>query len=282
MDLDALPDLAPHDSAYYRRLSADTFAPTLNAQGAWNAHEQHMAPVAGLLAHVVAGHEHREDLALARISFEILGLIPALPTTVRVTTLRPGRTIELVRVEAIVQGRTVVVADAWRLSRQDTTPIAGGLPSPMPDRAGCRPWAPSELWPGGYLRTLRALLGPDREPGRGQAWVRTEHAVVADEPVSPVAAYLLLVDTANGMNTRVDPQAWTFPNIDLTVHLYRDPAGGPGRWAGFDTLVTMGADGVGLTSTTLHDELGPVGRCEQILTVRRAPATAPSTNPPEG
>jgi hypothetical protein len=33
-------------------------------------------------------------------------------------------------------------------------------------------------------------------------------------------------------------------------------------------LVTIGANGVGLTSTTLHDERGPVGRAEQILTVR--------------
>jgi hypothetical protein len=33
----------------------------------------------------------------------------------------------------------------------------------------------------------------------------------------------------------------------------------------------MGPTGLGLTSTTLHDERGPVGRAEQILTVRRLP-----------
>ena len=56
-----------------------------------------------------------------------------------------------------------------------------------------------------------------------------------------------------------------FPNVDLSIHLYRSPVWG---WVGLDTTVIFGADGVGLTSTTLHDRLGPVGRAEQILTVR--------------
>jgi hypothetical protein len=70
------------------------------------------------------------------------------------------------------------------------------------------------------------------------------------------------------MNVRVDPGEWLFPNIDLTVHLHRDPLGGPEHWVGFDTQVTFGREGVGLTSTTLHDEGGAVGRAEQILTLR--------------
>ncbi|MBF6247996.1 thioesterase family protein, partial [Nocardia elegans] len=41
-----------------------------------------------------------------------------------------------------------------------------------------------------------------------------------------------------------------------------------GQWTGLDTTVTWGADGQWLTSTVLHDIHGPVGRVEQILTVR--------------
>jgi hypothetical protein len=37
---------------------------------------------------------------------------------------------------------------------------------------------------------------------------------------------------------------------------------------GLDTTVVFGPDGVGLTSTVLHDAHGPVGRSEQMLTVR--------------
>jgi hypothetical protein len=130
------------------------------------------------------------------------------------------------------------------------------------------PFDATGIWAGGFIRSIEALRAQGGVPGEGQVWVRTALPLLEGEPVSPVAAYLGLVDTANGMNVRLDPREWAFPNVDLTVHLHRTPLGGPGRWIGLDTLVTVGAEGVGLTSTTLHDERGPVGRAEQILTVR--------------
>ena len=255
-------------AAYYQRLDADRFQPTDHAQGAWNDHEQHMAPVSGLLAHALERHAPRPDLVMARVTYEILGLIPLAPTTVTVRTLRPGRTIELLEAVASVGGRDVVRAQAWRLTSQDTAGVAGGLPRAMPPLERCTPFEAPGTWSGGYIRSIEVLRGLDRRDGEGQAWLRTTLPLIEGEPAAPVAAYLGLVDTANGMNVRLDPREWAFPNIDLTVHLYRTPQGGPGRWVGFDTLVTVGAAGVGLTSTTLHDELGPVGRAEQILTVR--------------
>lgn len=255
-------------TAYYQRLDAARFQPTAHAQGAWNDQEQHMAPVSGLLAHALERHEPRHDLVMARVTYEILGLIPLEPTTLRVRTTRPGRTIELLEAVASVGGRDVVRAQAWRLATQETTAVAGGLPRALPARERCTPFGATATWPGGYIRSIEVLRGPESEPGDGQAWLRTALPLVEGEPVTPMAAFLGLVDTANGMTIRLDPREWAFPNIDLSVHLYRTPRGGPGRWIGFDTRVTVGAGGVGLTSTTLHDELGPVGQAEQILTVR--------------
>ncbi len=76
-----------------------------------------------------------------------------------------------------------------------------------------------------------------------------------------------LVDTANGVAPRVEPGAgqWMFPNLDLQIHMYRAPAG---EWLGLEAQQSYGTDGIGLTSTVLHDESGPFGRAEQILTVR--------------
>lgn len=88
---------------------------------------------------------------------------------------------------------------------------------------------------------------------------------MAAEPVGPLASYLALVDTANGIAARQPPGTWMFPNVDLTVHLHRRPEG---RWTGLDTTVTFGPTGQGLTSTVLHDVHGPVGQAQQILTVR--------------
>ena len=65
---------------------------------------------------------------------------------------------------------------------------------------------------------------------------------------------------------RESPDEWLFPNVDLSIHLHRQPGKGP---VGLDTTVVFGADGRGLTSTVLHDGSGPVGRAAQMLTVRR-------------
>ena len=68
-----------------------------------------------------------------------------------------------------------------------------------------------------------------------------------------------MFDIANGMAVRAAPTAVAFPNLDLTAHLFVTPRG---EWLGF------GADGLGLTSSTIYDEAGPIGTLAKILTVR--------------
>jgi len=256
--------------AFYRRLDQDLFAPTIHVQGAWRDDEQHMAPVGGLLIHAIDRHEPRDGMQLARVSFDILGMIPARPSGVAVRTTRPGRSIELVEAVLSVDGRDVVRAHAWRLAAHDSSPVAGVEFEPMPGPDDFPEWDGTDLWPGGYIRGVEFRADPARRPGRTRTWIRTSHALVDAETCSPTADLIRLVDTANGIAVRVSPQEWMFPNVDLTIHLFREPVRG---WVGFDTTVTMGTTGMGLTSTTLHDELGPVGRAEQILTVR--PMTQP-------
>ena len=99
-----LPVLADGDF-YYEVLGGGRFRSTIHAQGAWNEHEQHMAPASGIMADCLDRHEPREDMRMARLSYEILGLIPGGEFEVVTTTLRPGRTIELVQAELIAEGR---------------------------------------------------------------------------------------------------------------------------------------------------------------------------------
>lgn len=67
------------------------------------------------------------------------------------------------------------------------------------------------------------------------------------------------------MAVRADPRKVTFPNLDLTLHVFRPPTG---EWIGLDTRVSFGPGGVGLTSSVLHDPDGPFGTVNQALTVR--------------
>jgi hypothetical protein len=254
---------------YYESLGEGWYRPTKNVQGAWNEHEQHMSPVAGLLAHAVESHHPRPDLQLSRICYDIYGLIPLADGRVRVRTVRPGRSIELLEAVLEIDGRIAVRASAWRLGRYDTTAVAGGLPPSLPPAQTMPGWPGRALWDGGYIDSLIGLKEEGSRPGCGRVWIRSDVDLVAGQSASPTARFLRLVDTANGIATRVSPREWLFPNVDLTVHLFRAPSG---PWVGFDTSVTFGADGLGLTSSWLHDEHGPVGRAEQTLTVRAMPA----------
>jgi hypothetical protein len=258
--------------SYYVPLPDGRYQPTPHVQGAWNDHEQHMGPVSGLIAHAIDRHEPRPEMLLARISYDILGVIPAEPTAVTVETIRPGRTIELVEATLVAGPRPVVRARAWRVARGDTSAVAGGQPDPLPPPDDFGPVDGLEVWTGGYIASLEMRGHPQNSPGRGQVWIRTDVTLVEGVDVSPTAAYLGVVDTANGVAVRESPRSWMFPNVDLTVHLLRTPVRG---WAGFDTTVIFGADGLGVTSSTLYDAAGPVGRAEQSLTVR--PITRPGS-----
>jgi hypothetical protein len=170
-------------------------------------------------------------------------------------------------VEAVVTsaGRPAVRARVWRLAAHDTTAVAGGAGEALPAPSHVAPWDMTAVWPGGYIASLdvRAVRPP--LPGRSTAWVSTDVALVDGEKASDLARWVGLVDTANGTGVRRSPREWMFPNVDLTLHLHRQPVG---PWLGLDTSVVFGPTGQGVTSSVLHDVHGPVGRAEQVLTVR--------------
>jgi hypothetical protein len=252
---------------YYVARGDGRFEATIHVQGAWNPHEQHMAPVSGILAHSLEQFQPRPELRMARLSYDILGLIPDGEFEVVTTMLRPGRTIELVQVELVSGGRTAVRATAWRLQRSDTTQVAGIEDERMPGPDDAAPAHDMSMWPGGYIRSIDLRLAPGHAPGRGRVWLRTTHPLV-DVPFSDTARLIGLADTSNGIATRAKPgpDSYMFPNVDLQLHLYREPAG---EWLGLQNSVSFGSDGIGLTSTVLHDAEGPFGRAEQILTIRK-------------
>lgn len=83
--------------------------------------------------------------------------------------------------------------------------------------------------------------------------------------MSRLAQVAGLLDITNGAAVRVDPKVVSFPNLDLTAHLFRAPAPG---WLGLDTRVSFGPEGAGVTTSVLHDEQGAFGVSTQCLTVR--------------
>lgn len=257
-------------ASYFERVDADRYRPTAEAGGAWQDDEIHFGPLGGLVVHAIDRHRASTGAApmvLSRISFDILGFLRSEVCEIEVETIRPGRTIELMQATVTIAGRRAVLARAWYTSVWETAAVAGGAPETLAVPGPEHGWSLADGWPGGFVASLEARTTEAPRPGRATAWLRTDRTLVAGEDASAHAAFIALVDTANGVAVRQAPTDWFFPNLDLTIHLYRQPSG---RWVGLDTTVTFGSTGQGLTSTALHDESGPVGTAEQTLTVRPA------------
>jgi hypothetical protein len=256
-----MPQSAAPPAAYYVETAPGRFTSTQHAQGAWDPAHQHMGPVAGLLAHVIEQCAPRADLQLARVGYDILGVLPVGEVTATARVSRPGRTVELVEAELVAGGRLAVRAHAWRLLRADTTALAGSATPSMAGREEAVPWDGTKTWPGGFIASLEVRVLPGWVPGRGQVWLRprvglvasttsTGSSVDASVDASSMARLFSVIDTMNGVAVRHDPRTVAFPNTDLTVHLFRRPGG---EWLGLDVEVTFGATAVGMTSAVLHD-----------------------------
>lgn len=266
---EALNEHLGHDGAacpdsYYVRTGPETFISTLHSQGAWQPGEQHLAPAAGL---VLAEIERRlpSDKLVSRINFDILGVIHSGEFTIDVNVIRPGRTIELIEASMRHGERTSVHARVWRLLPSDTTSVVGDewQALPEPEEAPAVPF--TGRWGGGFIASLDGGQFADVRSGFARSWIRSPFPLVDGEDDPATAAFVKLVDTANGLAVREDPKTTFFPNVDLTIHLTRVPEPG---WVGFETKVAFGPTGIGETTSVLSDVKGPIGTAAQSLTVR--------------
>ncbi|MEU7303016.1 thioesterase family protein [Streptomyces sp. NPDC007206] len=258
-------------ASYFERIDRHRYKPTPHASGAWDTDEMHFSPLGGLVVHAIDQYRAERPpsgLLLSRISFDILGRIALDECEIQVESIRPGRTIELLEAVVRIADRPVVRARAWLLTAVDTGAVAGGADARLAPPDGLAGQSLGAVWPGGHCASVEVRPVTPSQPGRATVWISTDLDLVAGEPSSSLASYVALVDTANGIAVRRSPTEWMFPNVDLTIHLHRQPQG---RWLGLDTAVTFGPTGQGLTSSVLHDVHGPIGQAEQLLTVRPLP-----------
>ncbi len=250
--------------AFYARVGEHRFASTLHSQGAWQPGEQHLAVASGLM---LAEVERRlpSDKLVSRASFDILGVIHSGEFTVDVNVVRAGRTIELIEASMRHGEQISIRARVWRLAASDTQKVQGLEWPTLPPPDSLPALSFSSHWSGGFISALEARQEAVARPGRGLSWLRTRYPLISGEADPPVAGFLKLVDTANGLVVRERPGQVFFANVDLTVHLFRLPEAG---WVGFDTRVNFGPSGLGETFSVLSDVRGPVGTAAQSLTVR--------------
>ncbi|MFS8098805.1 thioesterase family protein [Lentzea alba] len=249
--------------AFYLPLGDDVFRSTPHTVGPWGPDSQHLGPPSALLVRSLLARRP----TLSRVTFEVFGPVPVADLTVSTSVERPGRSVELLSASLSHEGRVALTARAWHIVGSDTTAVAGGVGAAMAPPSSAVPMAIPDFWSGGYLAAVEwlSVSGGIFTPGDAQVWARPRVAVVEGSEPTPLERVFSVVDSASGVSSRVDIRKWYAINTDLTVHLHRQPVG---EWVGMDARTTIGPDGVGLATSTVHDVEGPVGSTAQALFVR--------------
>jgi Thioesterase-like superfamily len=245
------------------------YAPSELTRGPWDPGAQHAGPPAALIGRELERCEPSAGTRLGRVTFEILRPVPLEPLEVQARVARPGRSVELL--EAVLSGPdgALMRATAWRLRTAAVelgAALAADPPPPRPEAGAPAPFfdTGTEL---GYHTAMdyRFVRGSFLEAGPATVWMRMRQPLVAGEEPSPLQRVLVAADSGNGVSAALDWRRYLFVNTDLSVHLFRPPAG---EWVCLESTTYPDPSGVGLADTALWDERGRIGRAAQTLLVR--------------
>src|SRR3954451_46725 len=268
--------------------SADQDGPTrwratAATEGPWSSPLQHGGPPSALLVRAAERAAHRqtgrEDLQALRVVVDFLGPVPVDVVEVRAELVRAGRSAVLVDCELSAVGRTALRARTWLVRRapQPTppgprTPAAAPTSATAPSPAAPRPedLPDDDRWDFGYAHHLRwrPASGVLHSAGPACVWVSPQVPLVPGEPLTGLQRVVTVADSASGVSAELDWRRWSFPNVDLTVHLSRRPEG---EWLLMDARTHLESTGNALAQAVLSDRHGPVGRSAQTLVVGPLP-----------
>ena len=241
-------------------------------QGPWSPKLQHGGPPSALLVRASERaslrHTGRDDLQALRVVVDFLGAVPVGPVDVHAEVVRAGRSAVLVEAELEANGRTALRSRTWLVRRSaEPTPTAPEMATGLP---GPDDLADDSAWDFGYARHLRwrPVTGDHHGPGPAAVWVCPRVPLVPGEPLDGLQRVVVVADSASGVSSEVAWDRWSFANIDVTVHLSRQP---DGDWLLMDARTTLSADGNGLAAAALHDRRGPMGRSAQTLVITPLP-----------
>ena len=243
------------------------FVPSELCRGPWSPDHQHGGPPSALMTRALENVGLSiEQAQIARVSVEFLRPVPLSPLRVTAELLRPGKKVELAAAALYSGDQEVARATSLKVRRKaldlpavDVSSDVYQPPTALPDFVF--PFFTGEV---GYhtamqVRLARGAFGS----GKVAAWFRMRHPLLPGEAPSAAQRVMIAADSGNGISVVLEFPRWLFINPDLTVHLFRQPAG---EWVLLDSRTLPAGTGVGLTDTRLHDEQGLIGRsCQSLL-----------------
>jgi Thioesterase-like superfamily len=250
-------------SAFYEPLGDGRFRATPHTRGPWDPAFQHAGPPAALLGRALERCEPRDDMLLARFTFEIVRPVPVAELEVEARIARPGRSVQLLDGELRAGGEAVMTVRAWRVLGATAPTVGDRPPPPRPPDATPPPPALDGFGYGEAVE-MRFAAGSWHEPGPATVWFRQRVGLVAGEEPTGLQRLLAVADSGNGVSGVLPLDEWLFINPELTVHVRRQPRE---EWICLDAETTISEGGVGLARSTLSDDFGVVGAGAQSLLV---------------
>ncbi|HUZ09903.1 MAG TPA: thioesterase family protein [Acidimicrobiales bacterium] len=247
-----------------------TFVPTGLTRGPWDPNAMNGGAVTALCAraaemHDVEGAARSDRQLLARLTVDLVRPAPLAPLTVRTATVRPGRKVQLVGVEVLAGGQVVARASALRMRTAE-------LPLPRPAEDGAPPFVsdPARLVrmesdePYFHSHALEIRRSSGQRPAF--VWIRMTCGVVEGEDPTPQQRAAAIADMGSGMSPVVPFAEWTFPNVDVDLHLHRPPRG---DWLSLTCSTQAGPFGVGVAVSAMSDTEGRCGQVVQAVLLER-------------
>jgi len=254
--------------SFFRKIGEKAYEPTEATIGPWSSDFQHGGPPCALLTHGLCLFPSPEAFQIVRITIEFFSAIPIKPCEIKIEKVRSGKKIELLRGHYISEGKTFLLAHAWRMESQIniSKPISDGFK--LPRRPGPQV---QKLFPGiNYFPYLEALEwrfteGAFDKTGPATVWTKPRIPLIEGRAINGLESLILMVDSANGVSAELDIRKWTFVPVDMTVGFYRQPMG---PWTGMAARTRIGNEGIGQTTSTVFDSKGSIGRSIHTLFIR--------------
>ena len=215
----------PGPQAYYLPRGEGRYEPTRATESPWDREAQHGGPPAALLAHVI-DKTVPGLMRIGRISLDFLGPIPLREVFVEVSTLKPGRRVQLTEARMSVDGRVAVTARAWHIATGERPPASGeeqAPPPPVPSKPTSEHFYPG-LADWGYGRSIewRFTRGGFDSLGAADVWTRVRLPLVEGVTLTGQDRVLIAADSANGLSLSLPleqrfsiPPTWRAAPISL-------------------------------------------------------------------
>lgn len=214
------------------------------ARGPWRDDLQHGGASAGLIASALIAEKRETPMQLMRLTLD-LRPVPIRPLTLATLLRRRGRKSELWSAalfdgeNEVARASALYVRDVDLPTPASRTALELPLPEQCAEATGCDPRLLSPFVEAVDMRIARGGLD---HLGPAAAWYRLNRPIIEGVVLAPEVRAAVCADFANGASAPLDSTAWSFPNADLTLNIFR-PRRASGFWLRPKATSTRAAQG---------------------------------------